>query len=825
MVYIGLTMKEVKMFGRRAKKEEKSTNNTVENKKKQKNNKKLSKERRTAQSMFRYNIMREDGICALGDGIYSKAVSFTDINYRIASNDVQMGIISRYKDLLNSLGNGVDVSLVVNNRLVNEEDFEKRIMMPHQYDGMDLFRDEMNLHKKISLENGSNNIISDKMFVFSCKEDNILAAKKVLENSEKGFIDQLQSLGCEVESMNGTKRLESIHSVTKPKKPFPYTYDDLTMNMSTKDWISPFSFNWKRDYFEMGERYCSVLFLMNYPTNMYDSLIHDLSQIESNLLITLHMQMMSKDEAMDLINKKTQLVDIQVDNEGEKRRKRGDFSDNLPPNLRKQVESLKQWRTAVEQYDERIFNTQLVVMVNADSYDKMMNVRRDVLRVGKKNTCEFAVMEYEQEIGFNAALPLGRPIEGYGRLLLSDNVGNIMPFISQELLQNESPIFYGVNHTTNNMILCNRKRLSNSNGFILGKSGMGKSFFIKREMLSIFLSDPNVDVIVVDPQGEYRVIAEYINEYSNHKQADILEISTNTDLYFNPLEGDVFERDFVNSKADFMQMLMSEMVARNGRLSPEERSITDRVLNAVYADYKIALQSRPKDQVPVPTLATFHEYLGKIDSSVAKEMYTSMDIYVNGSYNLFAHEGNVNTNSRFLVYDIHKIGLTLQSLGFKVVLESIRNRVLENSRKGRRTYVYVDEIYLLLKDEYSENFLYEFWKWVRKYGGAATGMTQDVSDMLQSQKACTMLANSEFFIILGQDSSDLALLQRLLSLSEEQSSYLLTANKGQGLIRYANTIILFIDNFPKDTKCYEMWNTDPKEKQPAQGNEYERNVY
>lgn len=801
----------------------KSTNDTSENSepKTRKEKKEQIRQIRTAQAVIGYQQMLNNGICYLGEDMYSKAVRFKDINYQIAPDDVKMTLIRRYKALLNSMGNELDVSMVINNRIINREEFEQKILMKHHGDGLDVIRGEMNQHLINNMHRGNNSIVSDKMFVFSCKERNYLEAEKTLNNMEKDFLNQLYDLGCEPEPMDGEDRLETLHSILKPTSVFTFSYEDMTAGASTKDAITPYSFSFKKDYFEMGDRFCRVMVLSTYPTWFNDRLIYELTQLESNLLMTFHMQIRSKEDALADINKTSAMVDIQVQDENRKSMKNMDFSGTLPPNLAAHVENVREWRSAIEKGDERMFQTQMLVMINASSKDEMEQITKDVERIGKRNSCEFIPMEYEQELGFNCALPLGRPKEGLGRNLLTDNCANIMPFTSQELLDEEAPTFYGVNTTTNNMILCNRKTLPNANGFILGKSGSGKSFKVKEEFTWTFLNDDKADVIIIDPQGEYARVAESLNHYSNVPQCAVLEVSNTSELFFNPFDGDITQPDFTRRKAEFIQILMAEMIG-NGFLTAEQKSITDQVVYQIYQNYESALAKKDYENVEVPTLRTFYDILGTYDNAVAVNMYRSLWTYVEGSYDLFAHQSNVDANARMLVYDISQLGETIRTLGLKVVLENVREQIIRNHAHGKRTYIYIDEIYLLLKDEYSENFLYEFWKWVRKFGGACTGMTQNVSDLLRSQKGSAMLSNSEFYIILSQDQLDLSQLKSLLSLSEEQVRYVQTARKGSGLIRFGNTIIPFSDDFPKTTICYSMWNTDPQKLQNQKTAEMEK---
>ena len=799
------------MFLKNQEKTNKSTNSTVEKSENIRDAKKRIKRARIAQNVIRYKEILEDGICCMDDDLYSRAVKFTDINYQIATNEMKEQIIAMYSDFLQSLGNDVDVSLVINNRSLNKEEFEKNIIMPHRADGLDIIRAELNQRVRDNMELGNNSIVSEKMFTFTCKERNYLEAKKTLDLLAENFCDQLSNLGCEAEVMSGLERLETLASITFPARAFDFKYSDLSVGNSTKDFITPYSFDFKKDYFMMGERYCCAMVIQNYPTWLKDDLIYELSKIDANLVMTFHMQLQSKEDSIALINRTYEKVDMQIQAENEKNLARANFSGTLPPNLRSQSEAVSTWRKLVEDNDQRVFNCQFLVLVNAKSEDELNDITSLVERTGKKLTCDFIKMDYEQEIGFNCALPLGLPKEGLSRPLLTNNCAYVMPFTSQELLHENQPIFYGINKTTGNMILCNRKGLTNRNAFIMAPSGTGKSFIAKKEITPLFLGDPNANIIIIDPQGEYKKLVDGLNKYSKTNECQIIPVYPTSEFHFNPFDGDISRADFLSRKVEVAIVMMAQMVGVNGYLSGEQISIIDQIVHSMFLDYETVLTTDPKS-ARMPTLKTFHEYLGNYEGDVAHQMHKGLWTYVKGVNDLFAHESNVNINSRMVVFDIHDMSESIKPLATKIILETIKEQVLKNDEQGKDTWVYIDEIYRLLDNEYSENFLYEFWKWVRKFGGACTGITQDVIDLLRSDKTSTMLANSDFFIMLHQEKLDLVQLKGLLNLSDEQCMYVSTCPKGSGLIRYGGTIVPFTDKFPKDTICYELWNTDPEDK-------------
>lgn len=214
----------------------------------------------------------------------------------------------------------------------------------------------------------------------------------------------------------------------------------------------------------------------------------------------------------------------------------------------------------------------------------------------------------------------------------------------------------------------------------------------------------------------------------------------------------------------------------------------------------------------VPTLQDFRAELLKQSEPEAQEIALAIELFTNGSLNTFAKKTNVDTDNRLICYDILDLGKQLMPIGMLVVLDSILNRITQNRAKGKNTFIFIDEIYLLFQHEYSANFLFTLWKRVRKYGAYATGITQNVDDLLQSHTARTMLANSEFIVMLNQASTDRLELAKLLNISDTQLSYITNVDAGHGLIKVGSSLVPFANKFPKNTKLYKLMTTKPNEK-------------
>jgi len=354
-----------------------------------------------------------------------------------------------------------------------------------------------------------------------------------------------------------------------------------------------------------------------------------------------------------------------------------------------------------------------------------------------------------------------------------------------------------MNFVSKNMIVADRRHLLNANGFIMGVSGSGKSFKAKEEISNLIMRD-DVDIIILDPDSEYANLVQSMG-------GEVITISATSKNHINALDmGKHYGGDEnpIILKSEFILSLCEQLVG-NGRLTAKEKSLIDRCTANVYREY---IKKRFKGEPP--TLKDFRQELLRQQEPEAKEVALAIELFTDGSLDTFARQTNVDVHSQYVVYDIKDLGKQLRTVGMLVVLDNIFNRISENRQKGRRTFIYIDEIYVLFRNEYSSNFLFELWKRVRKYGACCTGITQNVSDLLESNNAKTMLANSEFLILMNQAATDRMELAKLLNISEAQLSHVTdNDNQGQGLLKFGGAIVPFENPFPRDTLLYKLMNT------------------
>ncbi len=332
---------------------------------------------------------------------------------------------------------------------------------------------------------------------------------------------------------------------------------------------------------------------------------------------------------------------------------------------------------------------------------------------------------------------------------------------------------------------------------ILGTPGSGKSFSAKREITNAFLLT-NDDIAIVDPESEYFPLVSRLG-------GQVVKISPSSNHYINPMNINLNYSEDDNPlslKSDFILSLCELIVGGKEGLQPVEKTIIDRCVRMIYQNYMIEpIQSN------MPILGDLYDSMREQKEPEAQHLATALEIYVNGSLNIFNHRTNVDIRNRLVCYDIKELGKQLKKIGMLIIQDQVWGRVTENRATHKSTRFYIDEMHLLLKEEQTSAYTVEIWKRFRKWGGIPTGLTQNVKDLLASREIANIFENSDFIYMLNQAQGDRQILAKQLNISPHQLSYVTNTNAGEGLIFYGNVIIPFVDHFPKDTELYSIMTT------------------
>lgn len=754
------------------------------------------------QDIIPVKAIYEDGLFLVGKNKYSKSYKFLDINYAVASREDKEAMFLEYSELLNSLDTGSTAKITINNRRINKFDFEKTILLKDAGDNLDKFRKEYNAMLN-SQSKTANEIVQEKILTISVYKKTKEEARSYFSRIGADLSNHFSALGSKCIELDAKERLRIAHDFYRTGEETAFTFDiheQMKLGHDFRDIICPDSAKFKSDYFQIGNRYGKVLFLKSYASYIKDSMVTELTELNKNMMLSIDIIPIPMDEAVKEAENRRLGIETNITNWQRKQNANNNFSAIIPYDMEQQRNESKEFLDDLITRDQRMFLSVLTMVLTEDSLEKLKVLSDAIEQIAGKNMCQMGTLRYQQLDGLETVLPFGvRKINAL-RTLTTESLAVFIPFKVQEI-RHENGVFYGQNTISKNMIMIDRKQLLNGNSFILGVSGSGKSFTAKQEITSIKLREPDADIIIVDPEREYSPLVNALG-------GEVIKISATSDNHINAMDMNSEYGDGANPvilKSEFILSLCEQLIG-SGNLGPKQKSIIDRCTASVYRIF----QQGNYQGIP-PTLQDFREELLKQEEPEAKEIALAIELFTNGSLNTFALNTNVDTSNKLICYDILDLGKQLLPIGMLVVLDSILNRITANRTKGKNTYIFIDEIYLLFQYEYSANFLFTLWKRVRKYGAYATGITQNVEDLLQSHTARTMLANSEFIIMLNQAYIDRLELGKLLNISDEQMSFITNVGAGEGLMRVGSANVPFVNRFPKNTELYRLMTTKPGE--------------
>ena len=343
-----------------------------------------------------------------------------------------------------------------------------------------------------------------------------------------------------------------------------------------------------------------------------------------------------------------------------------------------------------------MFLLTLLVLNVADTKQKLDNDVFQAASIAQKYNCMLTRLDYRQEQGLMSSIPLGENLIQIQRGLTTSSTAIFVPFTVQELFQSGEALYYGLNALSNNMILCDRKRLKNPNGLILGTPGSGKSFSAKREITNAFLITAD-DIIICDPEAEYYPLVKRLH-------GQVVKLSPTSKNYVNPLDINLNYSEDENPlalKSDFVLSFCELVMGGKNGLEPIEKTVIDRAVRVIYRPY--LADPRPEN---MPILGDLYECLRAQQEEQAQELATALELYVFGSLNYLNHRTNVNVDNRVACYDISGLGQNLKKPGMLTVQNNIWQHTIVNRYAGKTTRIYLDEFHLLLKEPQTACLLY-----------------------------------------------------------------------------------------------------------------------
>ncbi len=786
---------------------------------------------RYVQDTIPYESVFEDGIFVNKQGEYSKVYPLLDVNFKIESPDVQANIYMDYQDLFNTFSSDTHLQISLVNRYLDKEKFHDIIFTKMRGDELDPLRQEFNEILESKEKVGDNEIVKNRYITVSVTADGIDAARLKFSQLDKNIRKAVEKINhVQPAPLTTMERLEMLYDFYNAgqESDFLMAYrNEVEMNdinkfdirklaeygLTTKDAIAPSYFEFAADKMMIGERYAQALCVKDFPTSLNTDFLVELNNVHCSMITSVHYEIIDRDVAAKKTATLQTTINSEVIDAQKQAMKNGYDPELIPQRIKYDRDSIQEIRDAIQKDNQKLIKTCIIIVHTADTLEQLAQQEAEIKSIGRTKMVNIITLRQQQERALNSVLPLGHNDILIFKTLTTRAAAILVPFELQEMTQ-KNGFYYGLNTVSNRLLLFNRKSGDNYNALILGRSGSGKSFKAKEEILSSVLGT-NDDVIILDPQGEYTPFVKALG-------GEAINFSAGCGTHINPFDMDLSYADDEESGEHTNPLVLKNSyigsiceIAVGGRfgLTQGQKSIIDRVISIIYAKFM-----ETGSQEDIPTMIDFYEALKRQPEAEAISIARPLEQFAVGSLDLFAHKTNVVLTNRLTCYNIKALtNPALKDMALVACLNDIWNRTLENRKKGKFTWIYMDEFHLFLKSDAVLDFLMSIWKRARKFGGGPTGITQNISDLLKSQAAETIFSNSSLIVMLNQAPGDRAALARLLNISETQQQYINNARKGSGLIWTGHAIIPFMDEFPQNTRLYQMMSTNATEAQQAHG--------
>ena len=764
---------------------------------------------KTAQNTIPFIEAYDNGLFLVAENTYTLIFSFENLDYSLLRDDEKQDKYNQYQRLLNALPSDINYQEFIMNTTANSAKLE-RVLVPNKEQFGEIYEDYCNIQNEFIRQSEIASAEKIMVIAMSYKPINKADNVNVLFKYYRELQNYFTSLGSETKQLLPEDVFRILWEFYHPfdTSEFLLPKKIYAKGGRIKDYIAPSLFAFKTKEIEIGNAFTRLMFVKNYDRELDDCFISELLDNNNKITVSKQIKRIDKREALEKLRKEIFNVQEQIQRRKEKNHKSG--TDFIPFRYKEKISELEDLQNQLSGSNCELFSVGVFIAISAKSKDELEELTKMILGKALKHQVRLGTFHYQQEKAMDTLLPFavnhfrtanGNDINTY---LLSDAASVLLPFSSRSYFS-ENGLNYGINRVTNALIILDRTEEMNANGFILGSSGSGKSMYTKFEIIDVLMRYPDDEIIVIDPENEYKPLVERFN-------GEILKLSPDSSTKMNIFDTDLSYTDdganAISMKTEFLMTVIE--TAKGSPLSAKEKSIIDRCVKIVYKDF---VDSKGKKEY-LPTFKTYYDtLLAQTGDKEAADIARFIELYVTGSFNSFAGETNIEINKRFLVMDIFEMGEQLKVVGLQVILEYLWQRVIENKKKGKRTWVWVDEFSIMFNNARSGEFFAKVYKRIRKHGGVATAITQNITEVLNSKEAQTMLSNSEFVILLQQKKSDLDNLVSLYELSYSQSQFLKTGDKGSGLIICGKRVIPFIKPISKESLLYEIFSTNFREQQ------------
>jgi type IV secretory pathway VirB4 component len=532
-------------------------------------------------------------------------------------------------------------------------------------------------------------------------------------------------------------------------------------NLELADVIAPSALKIEAKSINLGEKIARTFFIISYPRYLTDNWFSPIINLDKIFDISIFIHPIDTSLMLRQFQKKVAEVQSQIN----VRQSKGMVRD---PMLDTAYQDLEGLRDNLIQAQEKMFDVGIYITVYADNENELFKIENEIKSMLESKLIYIKPALFQQEEGFKSVLPIETDLLNIHQKLNSEPLSSVFPFISSDLTSDKG-ILYGINRHNSSLVIFDRFSLENYNSVTFAKSGSGKSYATKLEILRSLMFD--TDVLVIDPEREYEFLAEAVGgRYFN--------ISLSSEHHINPFDlpipredetaEDVLRSNIINLVGLFRLML--------GGLSPEEDSMVDRAISETYAIKDITPESDFSNITP-PLLSDFEMVLEGMDGS--DSVVQRLVKYTHGSWSTFLNRpSNVDINKKFVVFSVRDMEDELKPVAMYIIMHFIWTAVRKNLKKR---LLVVDEAWWMMKSEDTASFLYSIAKRGRKYYLGLSTITQDAADFMKSPYGVPIITNSSIQLLLKQSPTTIDILQKTFNLTDEEKYLLLESNVGEGI--------------------------------------------
>lgn len=531
--------------------------------------------------------------------------------------------------------------------------------------------------------------------------------------------------------------------------------------LELQDIIAPSAFKVNPREINLGEKLIRTFFVISYPRYLSESWFAPIINLDKVFNVSVFIHPVETARVLRQFQKKVAEVQSQI----HLREEKGLVRD---PKLDTAYQDLESLRDSLQQATEKIFDVGLYISIFADDENELNRLESEIKSMLEAKMVYLKPALFQQEQGFRSVIPTATDELSVHTKLNSSPLSSVFPFVSFDLTSDKG-ILYGINRHNSSLVLFDRFSLENFNSIIFAKSGSGKSYLTKLEILRSLMFD--VDILVLDPEREYEYMA-------NATGGKYFNISLTSEHHINPFELPVARED--ESPADVLRSHIINLVGlfriMLGGLSPEEDSIIDRAITETYAMKDINPDSDFANVEP-PLMSDFEMVLSGMEGG--ETLTTKLAKYTHGTWAGFINQpSNVDIDGKFVVFSLRDMEEELKPVAMYIVTHFIWNAI---RKKLKKRLLVIDEAWWMMKSEDTASFLLSLAKRGRKYFLGLATITQDVDDFLKSAYGLPIITNSSIQILLKQSSSVIDKIQQIFNLTDEEKYLLLESDVGEGI--------------------------------------------